>query len=88
MTSVGFAALNRVVAMQYVPGLVLAGGRPSADVALLRHREPINNAPTAFVCRRYTCDAPTTLPDTLSVQLELAVDAPPVGDAAPAPRHG
>ncbi len=84
-SSVGFAALNRVVATQYVPGLVLAGGRPTDDVALLRHREPINGAPTAFVCRRYTCDAPTTLPDTLSAQLELAVDAPPVGDAAPSP---
>ncbi|HKV51144.1 MAG TPA: hypothetical protein VJO52_08095, partial [Gemmatimonadaceae bacterium] len=85
MTSVGFAALNRVVGTQYVRGLVLAGGRSSTGVALLRNREPINNAPTAFVCRRYTCDAPTTLPDTLSAQLELAMDAPPVGDTAPSP---
>ena len=86
--SVGFTALDRVVATQYVPGLVLAGGQTNGGVALLRQRELINNAPTAFVCRRYTCDAPTTLPETLSAQLELAVDAPPPGEFGGRPANG
>ncbi|HEX6816212.1 MAG TPA: hypothetical protein VF102_11100, partial [Gemmatimonadaceae bacterium] len=76
-TSVGFVALQRVTAQQYVPGLILAGGRANEGVALLRDRKPINDAATAFVCRHYACDAPTTIPETLSAQLELAVDAPP-----------
>ena len=76
-SSVGFLALQRAAAQQYVPGLVLAGGRANGDIALLRNRKPINDAATAFVCRQYACDAPTTIPETLSAQLELAVDAPP-----------
>ena len=73
--SVGFSALQRVTASQFVPGLVLAGGRANGEVALLRDRRMINGAATAFVCRHHACDAPTTLPDTLGAQLELAVDA-------------
>lgn len=84
-SSVGFVALQRVAAQQYVPGLVLAGGRANGGIALLRDRKPINDAATAFVCRHYACDAPTTIPETLSAQLELAVDAPPADVAAHAP---
>lgn len=76
-SSIGFLALQRVTSEQYVPGLVLAGGRADGDIALLRDRKPINDAATAFVCRHYACEAPTTLPETLSAQLELAADAPP-----------
>jgi len=75
--SVGFQALDRITRAQFVLGLVLAGGRPNGAVALLRGRQMINDTATAFVCRRYACDAPTTRPETLLAQLELAVDAPP-----------
>ena len=85
--SVGFSALQRVTASQFVPGLVLAGGRANGDIALLRDRRTINGAATAFVCRHHACDAPTTLPDTLGAQLELAVDAAPP-DAAGHPPNG
>ena len=85
--SVGFSALQRVTASQFVPGLVLAGGRANGDVALLRDRGMINGAATAFVCRHHACDAPTTLPDTLGAQLELAVDAASP-DAAGHPPNG
>jgi len=84
-SSVGFVALQRVAAQQYVPGLVLAGGRANGGIALLRDRTPINGAATAFVCRHYACDAPTTRPETLSAQLELAADAPPADSVGQAP---
>ena len=73
-TSTAFKALERGVAAQYVPSLVLAGGLPTIDspVKLLSDRPLVDGRPTAYVCRGYTCDTPVTEPDALSVQLETA----------------
>ncbi len=65
-----FEALATVVGNRYVPSLVLAGGRGKAakGVALLEARDP--REPTAYVCRAYACDAPTSDPSALARQLE------------------
>ena len=72
--SAEFRALERAVAAQYVPSLVLAGGAPgnSHVVKLLDDRPLIDDQPTAYVCRGYACDKPVTDPDALAEQLENA----------------
>ena len=67
-------ALERAIAEQYVPSLVLAGGPPTADslVKLLNDRPLVDGKPTAYVCRGYSCDTPVTEPQLLSAQLEKA----------------
>ncbi len=69
-----FEALERVVAEQYVPSLVLAGGtgEGQSSVTLLEGRSLQNGKPTAYVCRAYACDAPAAEPSVLSRQLESA----------------
>ncbi|HEY4306168.1 MAG TPA: thioredoxin domain-containing protein [Gemmatimonadaceae bacterium] len=69
-----FNTLRDVVADEYLPSLVLAGGIDSAttNVALLRDRPPQNGRATAYVCRNYACDAPTNDATTLSEQLASA----------------
>jgi len=64
-----FGSLAGAVANRYVPSLVLAGGRGKAarGIALLEGRE--RNEPTAYVCRAYACDAPTSDPAELTEQL-------------------
>jgi uncharacterized protein YyaL (SSP411 family) len=68
-----FAALAGVVAERYVPSLVLAGGEGSAaeGIALLDGRA--GDVPTAYVCRAYACDAPTSDPVVLGEQLDAIV---------------
>ena len=67
-----FKALERVVAGQYVPSLVVAGGDEAKTVKLLADRPLIDGLPTAYVCRGYACDKPVTDPRALSEQLENA----------------
>jgi len=69
-----FKGLERVVAQEYVPSLVLAGGTGSGDssVKLLDGRSLQGGKPTAYVCRAYTCDAPVTEPRDLARQLDTA----------------
>ena len=76
-SSAGFKALEQTVARQYVPSLVLAGGKPgsSSRVKLLEDRPLVANQPTAYVCRGYTCDSPVNKPDALLDQLENAAKA-------------
>ena len=78
-----FKALERAVAEQYVPSLVLAGGPPTKDspVKLLNDRPLIEGKPTAYVCRSYTCDEPVTKPAALSAQLESASKITPTAKA-------
>ena len=42
-------------------------------VPLLADKEQVNSAPTAFVCRNYTCELPTNNPEQFRKQLELNV---------------
>jgi len=81
--SAPFKVLERVVAGQYVPSLVLAGGSPTASspVKLLNDRPLVDDKPAAYVCRAYTCDKPVTEPAALSVQLENAAKIIPTATA-------
>ncbi len=69
-----FTSLERVVAEEYVPGLVLAGGDPHAAEApgLLRDRPAGDAGATAYVCRGFTCDLPTSDPNELRQKLDEA----------------
>ena len=75
--SKGLRALERAVASQYVPSLVLAAGAAASGrvVKLLEDRPMIDGIPTAYVCRGYVCDRPVTEPTALVDQLEIAARA-------------
>ena len=70
----GFTQLERAVGERYVPSLVLAGGNfgERSTIKLLEGRPLVDDKPTAYVCRAYTCDKPVMQPDALSDQLENA----------------
>ena len=71
-----FTELERTLAGQYIPSLVLAGGESQRPpVALLERREMIDGNPTAYVCRHFACELPATTADALGDQLERAVRA-------------
>jgi uncharacterized protein YyaL (SSP411 family) len=73
----GFTLLERTVGEVYVPSLVLAGGNfgERSTITLLENRPLIDDEPTAYVCRNYTCDRPVTRPELLASQLENAARA-------------
>ncbi len=77
-----FRELSDVVGSTFVPALVVAGGNPSADgqPALMANRTAAGGRPTAYVCRGFTCDLPTSDPEVLARQVKQLV-----GDAAGAP---
>ncbi len=52
--------------------LVVAGGEPVPDVALLAERTMRDGRATAYVCRGYACDEPTTSGEALAAQLAEA----------------
>ncbi len=68
-------ALTGVVHKRFLPNRALAGrtdGDAAAvldEVALLRDK-PVTNEPTAYVCERFVCRAPTSEPDELAAQLD------------------
>jgi hypothetical protein len=66
-----FARLERALAACYVPSLVIAGGL-SAPPALMEDKTPVGGSAAAYVCRGFSCDAPTTDADTLAAQLAAA----------------
>jgi uncharacterized protein YyaL (SSP411 family) len=66
--------LERAVAGQYLPSLVLAGGE-EREIALLEGREMVDGTATAYVCRDFACELPVTTADALDDQLERAVRA-------------
>ena len=52
---------HRAALLGTSPGLVVAAGTAGeTDVPLLRDRPAAGGDPTAYVCRGFTCDAPTT----------------------------
>ena len=66
--------LLTVLRTGYRPFQVLAAGDGGVDapVPLLENRSQINGKGTAYVCRRFVCQAPVTGPDELARQLESA----------------
>ena len=62
-----FRRLAACVGECLVPGLVLAGGPPTEHPSLLRGRD--TGAPTAWVCRGFVCDLPTSVSGELERQL-------------------
>ena len=60
----GSGELERVVRARFRPHLVLAGGEPDG-VPLLEGRGPVDGRAAAYVCERFTCQAPVTEPAEL-----------------------
>jgi uncharacterized protein YyaL (SSP411 family) len=65
-----FRALEHEVASQYIPSLVLAGGKPGNDIALMEGRSAPNGKAVAYVCKSYECMEPAATPARLAAQLE------------------
>jgi uncharacterized protein YyaL (SSP411 family) len=65
-------ALTRIVFSRYLPNRVVAFGEPgiAGSVRLLEDRPMINDKATAYVCRNFYCEAPTTDAGQLAAQLE------------------
>jgi uncharacterized protein YyaL (SSP411 family) len=66
--------LAAVVRQHHRPTVVLAGmsagDREAMDaIPLLREREPVDGAPAAYVCEKFTCRMPVTRPDELEALL-------------------
>ncbi|MFH0521473.1 thioredoxin domain-containing protein [Streptomyces sp. M41] len=63
-------ALHRTALLGTAPGAVVAVGTPESDeFPLLADRPLQQGAPAAYVCRDFTCDAPTTDPEGLRTAL-------------------
>ncbi|MCX2926692.1 thioredoxin domain-containing protein [Streptomyces sp. NEAU-W12] len=63
-------ALHRTALLGTAPGTVIALGTPGSDeFPLLADRPLVGGEPTAYVCRNFTCDAPTTDPARLGAAL-------------------
>ncbi|MFI1735818.1 thioredoxin domain-containing protein [Streptomyces acidicola] len=66
----GTKALHRTALLGTAPGAVVAVGTPDSDeLPLLADRPLVGGEPTAYVCRNFTCDAPTTDADRLRAAL-------------------
>jgi uncharacterized protein YyaL (SSP411 family) len=66
-------SLRRAAAAPYLPDLVIAPLAPGPDLAdwpLFAGKMPREAIPTAYVCRGYACDEPTTDPDRVRAQVE------------------
>ncbi|GAA0912871.1 thioredoxin domain-containing protein [Streptomyces thermoalcalitolerans] len=62
--------LHRTALLGTAPGAVVACGTPGSDeFPLLAGRPLVDGEPAAYVCRGFTCDAPTTDPDRLRAAL-------------------
>jgi uncharacterized protein YyaL (SSP411 family) len=67
-------ALRREAARPYAPDLLIAplpAGGPLSERPLFVAKEARAGRPTAYVCRGYSCDAPTSDPDAVARQLAL-----------------
>jgi uncharacterized protein len=63
-------SLHRTALLGTAPGAVVAAGTPDSDeFPLLAGRPLVNGEPAAYVCRNFTCDAPTTDPEALRTRL-------------------
>ena len=67
-------ALLRSIALgTTAPGAVFAVGEPGSEVPLLRDRPLVDGGAAAYVCRGFTCQAPTTDPFVLASQVGARV---------------
>jgi uncharacterized protein YyaL (SSP411 family) len=66
--------LLQAVFGRYLPSKVVAGAAERAatgsGLPLLAQRAAVGGKPTAYLCRRYVCQAPVTTPEDLARQLE------------------
>ena len=65
-------ALRRAAATPYAPDLVIAplpAGSPLPRWPLFEGKVPRDGVPTAYVCRGYACDEPTSDPDLVRAQV-------------------
>nr|WSY52180.1 thioredoxin domain-containing protein [Streptomyces sp. NBC_00886] len=63
-------ALHRTALLGTAPGAVVALGVVGSDeLPLLADRPLVDGGPAAYVCRNFTCDAPTTDPERLRTAL-------------------
>ena len=76
-----FYELATVAAERYLPSLVLAGGQGAGAEGITLLEGRAGDAPVAYVCRAYACDAPTSDVGVLSAQLDAIV--PSVTASAP-----
>jgi uncharacterized protein len=69
----GTGTLHRTALLATAPGAVVALAEPGSsaalDVPLLRDRPLLDGHPTAYVCRNFTCQAPTGDPEVLEESL-------------------
>jgi uncharacterized protein len=73
----GFRAMVATARRGTAPGLVLATGRPGpSDVPLLADRPARDGRATAYVCRHFVCDAPTTDPAELAAAVSARGEQP------------
>lgn len=71
LTDPATTALHRTALLGTAPGAVVAVGTPdSEEFPLLAGRPLVSGQAAAYVCRDFTCDAPTTDPDRLRTTLE------------------
>lgn len=69
----GTEELHRAALLGTAPGAVVAVGTADSDeLPLLADRPLVGGEPTAYVCRNFTCDAPTTDVDRLRSTLGTA----------------
>jgi uncharacterized protein YyaL (SSP411 family) len=83
--SPAFEALSSAASAEFVPALVLVGGRPAPDapLGLLRGRTAPAGGATAYLCRNSACDVPTGDPELLQRQLRALRHPSASGDASP-----
>ncbi|MFF7747881.1 thioredoxin domain-containing protein [Streptomyces sp. NPDC007971] len=63
-------ALHRTALLATAPGAVVAAGTADSDeFPLLADRPLVGGEPAAYICRNFTCDAPTTDPERLGAAL-------------------
>ncbi|ARP72031.1 DUF255 domain-containing protein [Streptomyces pluripotens] len=64
------SALHRTALLGTAPGAAVAAGTPeSGEFPLLVDRPLVGGEPAAYICRTFTCDAPTTDPERLRAAL-------------------
>ncbi|MFF1304042.1 thioredoxin domain-containing protein [Streptomyces sp. NPDC058307] len=70
LTDEATRTLHRTALLGTAPGAVVAVGTPGSDeLPLLADRVLVGGEPTAYVCRHFTCEAPTTDAEALRAAL-------------------